>query len=111
MEHIVLTLLILCLCLMGHAIGNIEKTNKLKERVEDLEAKNKRLEEDLEIHNGIVRYYRNMIEQLNAKKYRTKLPDGTVEAVKLAMIKSHPDNGGSAEKFILYKKCYEELTQ
>lgn len=32
-------------------------------------------------------------------------------AVKYAMKKSHPDNGGNAEDFVRFKKCYEELTR
>lgn len=38
------------------------------------------------------------------------IPKGTIEAVKYAMKKSHPDNGGNAEDFIKFKKAYEELT-
>lgn len=48
----------------------------------------------------------------NAQTDMTKrIPKGTIEAVRYAMIHSHPDNGGSSEKFILYKECYEELTK
>lgn len=37
------------------------------------------------------------------------LPDGTLEAVKYAMNKSHPDNGGNQEDFIKFRKLYEDL--
>lgn len=33
----------------------------------------------------------------------------TVGAVRYAMKHAHPDNGGSAEDFVRFKKCYEEL--
>lgn len=33
------------------------------------------------------------------------------DAVFYAMKKSHPDNGGTEEDFIRFKKCYEELTK
>lgn len=39
----------------------------------------------------------------------TKVSSDTLEAVKYAMNKAHPDNGGDAEKFMRYKKCYDEL--
>lgn len=34
-----------------------------------------------------------------------------IDAVFYAMKKSHPDNGGTEEDFIRFKKCYEELTR
>lgn len=40
-----------------------------------------------------------------------KIPQGTIEAVKYAMKKSHPDNGGNAEDFMRFQKVYEELTR
>lgn len=39
------------------------------------------------------------------------IPQGTIEAVKYAMKKSHPDSGGNAEDFIKFRKVYEELTR
>ena len=38
-----------------------------------------------------------------------KIHQGTIEAVKYAMKKSHPDNGGNAEDFMRFQKVYEEL--
>lgn len=37
-------------------------------------------------------------------------PAGTLEAVKLAMKVSHPDNGGKQEDFIKYRQIYLKLT-
>lgn len=34
-----------------------------------------------------------------------------IQAVKYAMKHAHPDNGGNAEDFIRFQKCYEELTR
>lgn len=42
---------------------------------------------------------------------RPKIPPSTVEAVKYAMKKAHPDNGGSTEDFMKFKECYDELTK
>lgn len=33
-----------------------------------------------------------------------------IKIVKYAMKHAHPDNGGNAEDFIRFQKCYEELT-
>ena len=38
-------------------------------------------------------------------------PEGTIDAVKYAVKKSHPDNGGNADDFIRFKKCLDELEQ
>ncbi|MCI8795239.1 MAG: hypothetical protein HFG89_00065 [Dorea sp.] len=47
----------------------------------------------------------------NAYENNTKtcIPPNTVQAVKYAMKQAHPDNGGNAEDFMKFKKCYEEL--
>lgn len=37
--------------------------------------------------------------------------DDIVSAVKYAMKHAHPDNGGNAEDFMKFKKCYEELAR
>lgn len=61
------------------------------------------------------------IQQLRASKggrerivYRnrpTEIPKGTIDAVKLAMKVSHPDNGGTNEDFIKYNEVYQKLTR
>lgn len=38
------------------------------------------------------------------------IPQGTIEAVKYAMKKSHPDSGGNHEDFIKFRRVYEQLT-
>ena len=40
-----------------------------------------------------------------------QIPKDTVDAVRYAMKHAHPDNGGNAEDFIRFQKCYEELTR
>lgn len=39
-----------------------------------------------------------------------EIPKGTVQAVKEAMKRSHPDNGGNAEDFQMYRRAYNVLT-
>lgn len=60
------------------------------------------------------------IQQLRASKggserivYRnrpTEIPKGTIDAVRLAIKVSHPDNGGTNEDFIKYNEVYQKLT-
>lgn len=42
---------------------------------------------------------------------RISVPPNTIQAVKYAMKHAHPDNGGNAEDFMKFQKCYEELTK
>lgn len=39
------------------------------------------------------------------------LPDGVLDAVKIAMKASHPDNGGKAAYFIKYNELYKKLSK
>lgn len=50
-------------------------------------------------------------ERMEKFESKTPIPQGTIEAVKYAMKKSHPDNGGNSEDFIKFQKAYEELTK
>ena len=34
-----------------------------------------------------------------------------MEAVKYAVIKSHPDNGGNTDDFVKFRQCYQELKE
>lgn len=86
-------------------------------------------EEECKTYKKNYEYYRNRVRELSfenmelqikfeelnkfvktSKTTKTEIPKGTIEAVKYAMIHNHPDNGGNAEKFILYKNCYDRLT-
>ena len=40
---------------------------------------------------------------------KTVIPKGTIQAVKDAMKRSHPDNGGNAEDFQMYRRAYNIL--
>lgn len=41
----------------------------------------------------------------------TPIPDGVLDAVKIAMKVSHPDNGGKSEDFIKYNELYKKLSK
>lgn len=66
------------------------------------------------------KYYKDYIQKLESRvdelmKMRVignpKVSQDMVDAVRYAMKKSHPDNGGNAEDFVRFKKCYEELAR
>lgn len=40
-----------------------------------------------------------------------EIPKGTIDAVRLAMKISHPDNGGNQNDFIKYREVYMKLTK
>lgn len=51
------------------------------------------------------------IELQKVRHDNKNVPDGTIDAVKYAVKKSHPDNGGNADDFIRFKKCLDELSE
>lgn len=70
------------------------------------EARIKALSSDLDYQKEIAEKYKSIIRKLEPKIS----PEETIEIARYAMVKSHPDNGGKAEEFIKFKKCYEALT-
>lgn len=63
-------------------------------------------------------YYRDYIQRLEMridrltkeKIYGEEMPPDTIKAVKYAMTRAHPDNGGKEEDFIKFQEVYEKLT-
>ncbi len=51
------------------------------------------------------------LQAISESKLHKNIPKNTIDAVKYAMKHAHPDNGGSAEDFMRFKRCYEELTK
>ena len=86
-------------------------------KIRKLEQEKSRIEHSNMIFENM---YRNQISLLQGQidellkmsiNVNRKIPPDTIEAVKYAMKHAHPDNGGNAEDFIKFKKCYEELTR
>ncbi len=86
-------------------------------KIKELEQEKSRIEHSNMIFENM---YRKQISLLQGQidellKMRIngnrKIPLDTIQAVKYAMKHAHPDNGGNAEDFIKFKKCYEELTR
>lgn len=69
--------------------------------------------------DGWEEYYRDYIRRLEVridrlvkvKSCSTNILPNTIKAVKYAMIRAHPDNGGKEEDFIMFQKLYKELTK
>lgn len=76
------------------------QTEALKEKNAALLLENMRLK-------SVIDAYRNVYGRTSQTP---QISQDTIDAVRYAMKKSHPDNGGNAEDFVRFKKCYEELT-
>ncbi len=102
-------------CLIGRLIFWIVKMwldNKyLKQEVELYKSSISTRDCIIEEKNRVIM---GMIEEANRQRYATfVMPNNpeVLEAVRYAMKHAHPDNGGNAEDFIKFNKCYEELTK
>ncbi len=64
-------------------------------------------------YKGYTQKLENRVDELMKRRTNnnSNFPPGTIQAVKYAMKHAHPDNGGNAEDFIRFQKCYEELTR
>ncbi len=110
-------------CLIGCAIGLL--VGKFVIWLVKLKLDNRYLKQEVELYKSSIqtrdyiieeknRVIRGMIEQANKQRYATFVTPNNpevLEAIKYAMKHAHPDNGGNAEDFIKFKKCYEELTR
>lgn len=96
---------------LGGFVKIMESSESNKE-VENLKSRNAELlMENMQL-KSLVGAYRNAFGNgfhgTNSKKPISK---DMVDAVRYAMKHAHPDNGGNAEDFIRFQKCYEELTR
>lgn len=80
--------------------------------VENLKSRNAELlMENMQL-KSLIGAYRNIYGNGYQGKYSTpQIPKDTIDAVRYAMKHAHPDNGGNAEDFVRFQKCYEELTR
>lgn len=120
-------IILILICLLIYKIQECEnlKISKQSEKeradfwVDTYKMECERKETYKSAYNNEIRGLRNennllkdekMILELMLKKANTKnIPHGTVDAVKYAVKKSHPDNGGNSDDFIKFKKCLDEL--
>lgn len=83
----------------------------------DISDKNKEIESlkfDIELLKGRINsykaqyeYMRNALETID--KYKVNNNQQIIEAIKYAMKKSHPDNGGNAEDFKKFRDLYNSM--
>ena len=104
-------LFVFTICLIGFAVPLfvLWRTNEL------LRNKNKELYTELyQTREEKVRweqlYYSEATRLKTRYSSQREIPKGTVQAVKEAMKRSHPDNGGNAEEFQMYRRAYNVLT-
>ena len=104
---------ILLICLGGFSLplGILVKQN------EKLRRENMRLTEEAialsrQCSDYRWKYYSEMTKnqfQKPSNECTKNIPKGTIQAVKEAMKRSHPDNGGKAEDFQMYRRAYNVL--
>lgn len=110
MEVIKITLLTLIVVAFLSTIVTAAVRAYLKKMEEQLELESKA--ELMEAYKKAYLDYKKAYERLRqTQSDRTviKVPEGTVDAVRYAMVHNHPDNGGDPEKFRIYRECYEKL--
>lgn len=78
--------------------------------IKDLTEKNQTLEFDLDKYRYEAFHLRWLLRDAERHKASKEIPKGTIQAVKEAMKRSHPDNGGSTEDFQMYRRAYNILT-
>lgn len=81
-----------------------EVLNKiLLEKDEKIESRDRTIAYLRNMMNSDLYFYRNL--HPTSKSYS----EDVIEAVKFAMIHSHPDNGGDPNTFIKYKNLYDKI--
>ena len=101
------------ICLIGFTIplAILWKTNEI------LRKKNQELYKELYLTRDEKNRYQRMYYYEATRLSKTysspasskEIPKGTIQAVKEAMKRSHPDNGGNAEDFQMYRRAYNVL--
>lgn len=84
--------------------GNTD-IEKLRNRNAELLMENMQLKSLVGVYRNV---FGNGFRGANSKSTVSK---DMVDAVRYAVKHAHPDNGGNADDFIRFQKCYEELTR
>lgn len=92
---LIATLIILFACISGNI--------SLKIEIDDL----KRQREIQRLNYSNV--YREYVKLLMKPDISKPITPDIEEAVRYAMVKSHPDNGGKSEDFVKFRKLYERM--
>lgn len=106
MERIlIISILCIILCL-GLLIKSYHKIDTLKAEISDWKEQSNYYETKYLL---ALRRYNTIYSQINTVNQKI-IPKGTIQAVKEAMKRAHPDNGGNAEDFEMYRRAYNVLT-
>lgn len=96
-------------------LGEFAKIIELSERgkeIEDLKSRNADLlMENMQLKSLVGAYRNTFGSGFHNTNSKPEISKDTVSAVRYAMKHAHPDNGGNAEDFIRFQKCYDELTR
>lgn len=93
-------------CLIGCIVFMIHQQNQIDGLVLEIELKNARIKTLTALIDATkdIKSYKDC-----SHSNKTLIPAGTIEAVKEAMKRAHPDNGGSEEEFRKYRRAYNVL--
>ena len=106
MEVIVFLLLITNIIAIALLTDAHKKNARLNENIQRLNENIQGLEAECDIYKW--KYCQEILKIV--KTPPREIPKGTVQAVKEAMKRAHPDNGGNAEDFQMYRRAYNVLT-
>lgn len=101
---------LICAGAIGTVISKDAERLKYKYRAEILEQQYELLSEQFQQAQSSIQYWYNQYEiAKNSKQSSTSLDRNVKEALRFAMIQSHPDKpNGSNELFIKYRETYKK---
>lgn len=121
MDGWIILLILVGLVIVGGIVENIkdivshrgeeekETIEDLKDIIEELQYKNSSLQSQYSVlmrsYQSVLLYQRNSAST-NMKQNTTAVDKDTIEAIKYARQKSHPDNGGNADDFQKFNAIY-----
>lgn len=92
-------------CLIGCIVFMIHQQNQIDGLVLEIELKNARIK----TLTALIDATKDIKSYKDHSHSKTLIPAGTIEAVKEAMKRAHPDNGGNEEDFRKYRRAYNVL--
>lgn len=99
-----LLLIIMLVILLIHMCGLVSDKNK---KIENLKFDIALLEGRINSYKAQYDYLKNTVNIID--KYKVNNSQQILEAIKYAMKKSHPDNGGNAEDFKKFRDLYNNM--
>ena len=93
-------------CLIMCIVFMIHQQRQIDGLVLEIELKNARIK----TLTALVDATKDIKSYKDHSHSKTQIPKGTTQAVKEAMKRSHPDNGGNPEDFQMYRRAYNVLT-